>query len=249
MINLLFAIIGFLVGGVINALADDLPKRRAVQMPHCPNCGYKHAPSGWLGLTRAILHRGQCPNCGEAERRRTLLVEIGTAVVFAVLPFFFSTWPGLLITAFYFAILILVIVIDMEHRLILHIVTFPTTLLAIALSPLMENGNTWLSALVGAAVGFVFFYVLYWIGNLTFGPGALGFGDVTLSMTMGAMLGFEFILFALILGILLGGIISFILILARVLHRRSRIPYGEFLATAGMVMLLWGPQIVDWYFG
>ncbi len=247
MIHFLFAVLGLLVGGVINLLADDLPRRRSPRLPHCSHCDQAYRPAGFLAVGRWLTSRGICPACGRYEGRRPLLVEIGTMVSFAALPFFIEGWPALLVTAFYFAALILIIVIDMEHRLILHIVTFPTTLLALILSVFMDNGNSFWLAVVGAVAGFLVFYVLYWIGQLTFGPGALGFGDVTLAMTMGAMLGFRYIFFALVIGILLGGLISFLLIALRLLNLRSRIPYGQFLAVAAMVMLLWGPEVVTWY--
>ncbi|MCA9976141.1 MAG: prepilin peptidase, partial [Anaerolineales bacterium] len=102
-------------------------------------------------------------------------------------------------------------------------------------------------ALVGAVVGFVLFYIAYWIGQLMFGPGALGYGDVKLAMAMGAMLGFHRILFALGLAIVLGGVISGVLLLSRRFHRYTYLPYGQYLAIAGIIMLIWGVRIAEWY--
>lgn len=246
MTNLLFGIIGLLVGGLINVLADDLPERERPQAPHCPRCGHTHGVGSWLAVGQWLWGGRACASCGLATRPRNLAVELGTAVLFAALPSLVEGWVPLAIIAFYEAVLVLVIVIDMEHRLILHIVTFPTTLLAIGLSEFLV-GNGWRSAAVGAVTGFLIFYIFYWIGQIVFGPGALGFGDVTLSMTMGAMLGFKLIIFALVLGILIGGIISTLLILLRFASRHSYIPYGPFLALAGMVMLVWGEWFWVWY--
>ena len=82
-----------------------------------------------------------------------------------------------------------------------------------------------------------------------YGPGALGFGDVTLSMTMGAMLGALLIVFTLILAILIGAVTAAGILLVYGRERRIYIPYGQFLAVAAMIMLVWGQQIVSWYLG
>jgi leader peptidase (prepilin peptidase)/N-methyltransferase len=104
-------------------------------------------------------------------------------------------------------------------------------------------------AVLGAGVGFGVFFALYWLGRRLFGPGALGFGDVMLSAMMGAMLGFPYIVFALVIGILLGGAISLLLILVRRLSMQSYVAYGPFLAMAGIITVVWGEQILAWYVG
>ena len=202
-----------------------------------------------MAVSRWIVYRGKCPECGTAERIRPIITEVATAITFGIVPLFFSDLAEQAIIAFYLAVLILVIVIDLEHRLILHVVTFPVTLLAIlAFSWFLPMNNITLAA-IGAAVGFVFFFVLYWLGNRFYGAGALGFGDVTLSMTMGAMLGLTYIVPTLIMGILIGGVLSGIFLITGIINRSSYIPYGPFLALAGMIMLIWGEPIMQWYFG
>ena len=102
-------------------------------------------------------------------------------------------------------------------------------------------------ALLGAAVGFVIFYGLYWLAQLLYGAERvpLGYGDVKLAMLMGAMLGFHRIFFALMLGILLGGVFSLLLLLTRRVNRDTALPYGQYLALAAIVMLIWGAQYVQ----
>ncbi|MBE2198508.1 MAG: prepilin peptidase [Anaerolinea sp.] len=241
MMNVLFALLGLVAGVVINALADDLPQRRRPSPPHCHNCQHRYAPSHWLGL-------GRCAQCGAAPRRRALWVVAGTAVLFASLPSLIPERVNLWVNGLYTAVFILVIVIDLEHKLILDVVTLPVTAVALLLSFVVSDNNIRL-ALVGAVVGFVLFFIVYWIGQLIFGPGALGYGDVKLALAMGAMLGFHRILFALGLAILLGGVISAALLLSRRFHRYSYLPYGQYLAIAGIIMLIWGVQIAKWYAG
>ena len=154
----------------------------------------------------------------------------------------------LVIYSFYIAVLILVIVIDLEHRLILHVVTFPTTAFALIASFFLTDNNLRL-ALAGAVAGFIFFYLAYLLGRRLFGPGALGFGDVTLATMMGAMLGFQRIFFALVLGILLAGIFGLLALASRRASRRTYFPYGPFLAIGGITTIIWGDQIYHWVTG
>jgi leader peptidase (prepilin peptidase)/N-methyltransferase len=247
MLNVLFAVIGFLTGGLINILADDLPARVRPRVPHCPRCGYVYGPGGWLAIER-VIQGGTCPACDLPTRRRAISVEIGSLLLFATLPWLITPAVDLVIYSFYIAVLILVIVIDLEHRLILHVVTFPTTALALLASFLLTDNNIQL-AIVGAVAGFIFFYLAYLLGRKLFGPGALGFGDVTLAMMMGAMLGFQRIFFALILGILLAGLFGLLALASRRASRRTYFPYGPFLAIGGITMIIWGDQIYHWVTG
>ena len=244
MLNLIFAFIGLITGVLINVLADALPERARLQRPFCLQCGHVHAGLGVLALSRR-----QCANCAAPTRKREWIVEGGTAVLFAALPSLIPEPRNLIVNSIYIAILLLVIVIDLENKLILNVVTFPATVLALAGSFIVTpDENNWKLALVGAAVGFVFFYVAYWLGTRLFGPGALGYGDVKLALAMGAMLGFHRIFFALTLAIFLGGVISVIVLLVnRKINTRTYLPYGQYLAIAAIIMLIWGVQIYQGY--
>ncbi|HSH03881.1 MAG TPA: A24 family peptidase [Anaerolineae bacterium] len=242
MINLFLFLIGIPVSIFINTLADDLPKRRSLQTPHCPHCHQPYPLNHWLAWLSRF--QGNCPHCHTPRSTRHLLIEIITPLYFAYLPTLISHPLTLFFITSYIAILILIIVIDMEHFLILHIVTLPTFIFALIGSLIVPaSENTLPLALVGALVGFIIFYALYWIGNLLFGEGALGFGDVTLSTIMGAMLGFDRIFFALFLAVILGGL-GGLLILILYRDQNRYMPYGPYLAIAAMIFLLWGKQIV-----
>ena len=249
MIYLIFALIGLLVGVLINALSDDLPRRESLSRPHCPNpeCTHVYRPGRWLGISRRLLD-GKCPECGTSTRKRVVIVEVATAVLFAFMPFFFTNPVVLAVYTLYMAILILIIVIDLENRLILDIVTYPGTILAFLSSFILPTIN-WRSALAGALIGLVLFLGIYWLAKVTFGPGAIGQGDVKLAMMMGAMLGVPSIIGAIVLGIVMGGIISGFLLATRLVSRNTYLPYGQYLAIATMIMLIWGSAINSWWLG
>jgi prepilin signal peptidase PulO-like enzyme (type II secretory pathway) len=246
-LNILFALIGLLVGGLLNVLADDLPARVRPKIPHCPRCDHTYGPSRWLAVAR-LMQGGKCPNCELPTRRRAVWLEIGTALIFAALPSLIEPGLDLVIYTVYTAVLLLIIVIDIEHRLILHVVTFPTTIFALIASFFLTDNNI-IAALLGAVVGFIFFYLAYVLGRRLFGAGAFGFGDVTLAMTMGAMLGLHRVIFALVLGVLLGGLWGLFGMVTRRMTRFSYFAYGPFLAVGGLLMLVWGNAVLAWYIG
>lgn len=248
--SLFMAVCGLVTGGMINVLADDLPERAGISRPRCPHCRTPYPFTDWLGIPRWLLRRGKCPSCHKPSHWRYPVIEISTAILWAIVPLVITDPITVALTAFFIAVLLLIIVIDLEHRLILHVVTFPVTVLAL-LSTFKnpDPNNSPLIALLGAAAGFIIFYLFYLLGTFLFGPGALGFGDVTLAMMMGAMLGLLRIPFALIIGILLGGIVSILLLLLRRSSARTYLPYGQYLAAGGIIVLLWGNQILDWYIG
>ena len=245
LINVYFAIIGLIAGSLINVLADDLPARERPRQPHCPRCGHEYVLSGWLAAGQ-LLQGGKCPKCELPTRRRSIMVEAITVIIFASLPWLIQPPADLIIYSIYIAILLLVIVIDIEHRLVLHVVTFPTTAFAVVASLFLSQMNIALS-IVGAITGFIIFFILFFVGEKLFGRGALGFGDVTLATMLGAMLGFKLIFLALIFGILLAGLWSLIILLSRRASLRSYFAYGPFLAVSGIVMIIWGEQIYNWF--
>ncbi|MCB0013574.1 MAG: prepilin peptidase [Anaerolineales bacterium] len=240
MIHLIYAFIGLVLAGAINWLADVLPVRSGVMKPG--DVSRAPGPAGWLALTQRLFPAGRA----YPVRRRYLTVELGMVAIFAILPLLIPNRLDLAVNGFYIAVLILVIVTDLEHRLIFNIVTYPMTLIAIGLA-FVVGDNQPTSALLGALTGFLIFYLFYWVGQIAFGPGALGFGDVSLALMMGAMLGLHRIVFALVLGILFGGAVSLILIVTRQITMRSRTAYGPYLAVAGILMLIWGIRVLDWY--
>lgn len=233
--NIIFAIIGLVVGIFVNSLADYLPKRRLEET--AVSFQWTH-----LGLWQLVRK--------QPTRRRLWLVEISTIILYALLPSLIPNQINLAVNSFHIAVLILIIVIDLEHRLIFDVVTYPATIIALLGSFIVtKDENTFRLAVVGAIAGFIVFLLFYLLAQLVYGRGsaALGAGDVKLSMAMGAMLGFHRIFFALGLGILLGGVFSLLLLLSRRVNRNTHMPYGQYLAIAGIVLLIWGAAFAQQY--
>jgi leader peptidase (prepilin peptidase)/N-methyltransferase len=242
----IFALLGLLVGGLINQLGSDLPARRRLTYPHCPYCGQERPKWQWLATPAFVVQRMHCPACGAAIGWRHPLVEIGLAAAYGYLWITFGPTIKLALYLVYAAVFALILVTDLERRLILNVVTFPAIAFAIVAS-VFDPDLTPKYALIGGAVGFVFFRIAAWVGNALFGSGALGEGDVTLATFVGLITGYPLIVEAIILTIVAGAVISFLLLITRIRSLRDPIPYGPFLVIGAIITLLWGYPIAEWF--
>ena len=242
-------VLGWLAGLFINYVSDVLPLTRRFSQPVCPEC---QTPYSWADY---VLLRA-CRNCGKSRSLRTWLVQILATAAFVYFWMFPSRALGIplgMLVIVYFGI---ITVIDLEHRLILH----PTSLVGAVLglvagSYIHSRINHSIvigveKSLLGGLFGFGVMFLLYQFGTLIArlrarkmqaagqtedDEEALGGGDVYLAGVLGLMLGWPFIWDAILLGVLLGGLISFLFILALLLRRRyssdalmTFIPYGPY---------------------
>ena len=261
-----YSLLGLLIGGLLNVLADCLPRREPAGPPTCAFCGQSHPWSRWLAITGYLLARGRCSHCGARMPLRHLLTELITALLFAFLWQKYAPSPRLFFETLYTAIFVLLFVIDLEHRLVLHVTTLPAIALAITGSFFLNREDyNWRLALLGGAAGFLLVLGMYLFGRLfvrlmermrgqKIGEVAFGFGDVTLTTFIGLVVGFPNVFFALLLGIVLGGIGGAVYWLIKAMIRRdysifTAIPYGPFLITGGWSLMIWGQEFLHWYSG
>jgi len=245
----LYTLVGLVVGVLLNHAADHLPQRRSILRPiHCPSCG---ANGGWrdaVSLVGLLLSHGRCVQCGARYPLRRPLLELVTALAFGFFWIRYGPSVQLAFITLYSCLLFLIFVIDLERRLILQVVIYPAILLAIVGSHFYP-GLGLRRAVLGGITAFLFFYLVMVVGKLAFKRTAMGRGDVNLAAFVGLIVGFPEIILALVIAISLGGLVAFALLLCRVKKLRSYIPYGVFLAVAGVTVLVFGEEIIGWYFG
>jgi prepilin signal peptidase PulO-like enzyme (type II secretory pathway) len=173
---------------------------------------------------------------------RSVIVELVTPLVFGFLWWRYGLSLKLGLISLYSAILILVTVTDLEHRLIFNVIMLPSILLAIG-AVFITPGLTWRAGLVGGVFAFIVVYVAVLLSR-----GGLGEGDVTLSTFLGFVMGFPHIILSLTFGVFLGGIVAFLLLVTGRVGMKTFIPYGPFLTVTGWIMLVWGAEIWAYYF-
>ena len=200
-----------------------------------------------LNALAVQVQRGH-PGAPEVPQRALLLMLV-TALLFGLAGWRFGlTWRAAL-SCVYMAVLVLVTATDLEHRIIPHRIILPAILLALV-AGFFVDWMTWKAALLGGAVGLVFFSMAYGFAAVLY-PGkiALGMGDVTLATFIGLTVGFPSAMVAVMLGVLMGGLFSMLLLLTRRVTLRTAIPYGPFLVLGGLIALFWGQAITRWWLG
>jgi leader peptidase (prepilin peptidase)/N-methyltransferase len=258
---LLYALLGLVVGALINLCADQLPRwRRLRRPPFCPYCDEPRPAWAWIGTLAYLRFKPECQNCAAPISWRHPLVELGTAGLFAFLWYRYGQGDQ---TAFlvpytvYSAIFVLVLIIDLEHKLILNVVMYPAWALALLGSFLLPGPYFYRLALLGGAVGFGILYLIYLLGELfvkamskmrgkPLNAVAFGYGDVRLGAFIGFVLGFPTVLNAILIAILLGGLGGLVFWFVRALIQRryslfTAIPYGPFLVISAMSFMLFAP--------
>jgi prepilin signal peptidase PulO-like enzyme (type II secretory pathway) len=250
---ILYVLIGILLGGLVNYFADILPRDRKIVRPYCISCGAPRPALAFLSWVALFTGNDHCAYCGSRRGARALLVEFitvtGSIVLYLKDPNWLVLGPALLIVAIY----VLIAVIDIENRLILHIVTGPTAL-AIGLLGSLRLLNPecgWQRTLLGGVVGFGIVYVLYLLGIVfarvmerargqAIDEVAFGFGDVTLSGVIGLTVGWPGVIVAVVLGILAAGLFSLGYLLTMAARSKYNpfmpIPYGPFLILGAMIV-------------
>jgi prepilin signal peptidase PulO-like enzyme (type II secretory pathway) len=260
---IVIALIGILTGGLVNALADDLPRRRRLRAPHYPD-DLPRPPIAWLGLT-AFLSGNRTSSGGAKLSWRYPLAELLTSGLMVLTTFvvFEKGYSSLQLVFWlvYMAIFVLITVIDVEWKLILFVVINPTVVLAIIdalLTPENAPPNL-VDALIGGAAGFGVFFLLYNGGFLfTYIMGklrgrpikevAFGYGDVMLAGVSGLILGWQSLIFALFITVFLGAFGAVIYLVSRQIaggkySAFTAIPYGPYIVIGTVLMLLFRAEI------
>jgi leader peptidase (prepilin peptidase)/N-methyltransferase len=240
---LAIVLLGWLVGGVVNYLSDFLPVDRKLVLPYCLEC---RKPVGALTY---LLRPGECGNCGHLRGLRAYIVYISYIILLVFLWKYPNPDFGFLLSVLVCIYFGIVIVIDFEHRLILHPVSVAGALIGLWVGVLKHGVS---ATLIGGVAGFLMMYLLYEGGRLFIRllvrwrnysgvDEALGFGDVILAGIIGLMLGWPGIIVGLVFAIILAGLISLIYLLVLFLLHRYRsnvtIAYGPYLVASAFLLL------------
>lgn len=212
----------------------------------CPHCGHEIGPLENIPLLSWLALRGRCRSCQAPISARYPLVELLTGLVFATIAWRFGFSAQTLAGTVFSALLIAMTFIDIDHQLLPDSLTQPMLWLGLMLSfmPVFASqGN----ALLGVVFGYLSLWLVYWTFKLVTGKEGMGAGDFKLLAALGAWLGWQMLPLVILLSSLVGALAGIALILFRRGDRQLRIPFGPYLAVAGWLALLWGPELVHRY--
>lgn len=215
---------------------------------HCPVCQKPVRPWQNIPVLSYLLLRGRCSQCRTRIHWRYPVVETVTALLSVLVAWHFgATWACLAALAFTWSLISLT-VIDIDHQLLPDNITLPLLWLGLILSVTGHGtGVAPADALLGASIGYLSLWSIYWVFKLLTGREGMGYGDFKLLAAVGAWLGWQQLLTVIILSSLTGAIIG--ITLAMVAGRDKNIPmsFGPYLAIAGFIALIWGDAISNTY--
>lgn len=244
------ALTGLAVGSFLNLVIDRMPLGQSIISPpsHCPGCQRHIPPWDLVPLLSYLWLRGRCRYCRATIPWRLPVVEVGTGVLFGLVAYLTGSSIDTLVVLVYACFFVVIIFIDLDHRLILNKIVFPGMIIALPLFPLgPTGGEVWLGeaylrSAVGGLLGFFAMLVIYLLSR-----GGMGEGDVKLGALAGLATGFPQMIVTLLMSFISGGIVAFLLLLLRRKSRKDVMPFGPFFAGSAIVTLLAGEEILDWY--
>lgn len=235
---------GLLVGSFLNVVAHRLPRGESLLRPRsrCPQCTTQLRAIDNVPVLSWVFLRGRCHHCGTSISARYPIVELVTAALYIAVVASQDDAVRIVLGLLLVTALVPITLIDLELRLIPNLITGPAALAAVVAIAALDTDFLPQALIAGAAAG-GFFLVAAMLK-----PGGMGMGDVKLAGMLGLYLGRAVapaIFIALITGVLVGAVV-----IARKgasQGRRTKVPFGPFLALGGMIAFFAGADLVDAY--
>ena len=268
--GLLGLLLGLVVGSFLNVVIIRLPPRLAYQWlhsqtlsdssegteksppgivlgrSHCPTCN--HVIRWWenIPLLGFLILRGRCSSCQTQISIRYPAIEAFTAAVTLIILWRFGI-SSVLVPALVFSwTLIALTFIDLDHFLLPDVMTLPLLWLGLLVN--LAGGFCDIhSAVIGAVAGYLTLWIVYHLYRVITGRAGFGHGDFKLLAALGAWLGWQMLPLIILLASVVGAAVGICMITAGRLNSRQSLPFGPYLAGAGLIAMLFGQQLVNGY--
>lgn len=265
-VTLVAALFGLIVGSFLNVVIHRIPKmmqresdnyvavesgkppphtdKYNLMLPHshCTACGHRITALENIPVISYLALRGKCGACKAPISPRYPLVEVLTGALSALLVWHFgSGWAGLATLLFAF-LLIAMTFIDADTQMLPDDLTFPLLWAGL----LVNINGTFVplaDAVIGAAAGYLALWSVYWAFKLATGKEGMGYGDFKLLAALGAWLGWTMLPTIILLSSVVGALVGIVLIVFAKRGRDKPIPFGPYLAAAGVIALLYGAPL------
>jgi leader peptidase (prepilin peptidase)/N-methyltransferase len=236
-------LVGASIGSFLNLCIDRLPEHESIVSPRsrCGSCGKALAAVDLIPVISFLALRGRCRHCDAPIPRRTLVVELGTCLLFGLIWLRLGGTAGAALVAAYSAVLIVIIGIDLEHHKVPNRLIYPAIALAFVTAPLI-GGEELKTMLKGGAIGLLALSVIRMAT-----AGGMGMGDAKLAAFIGLVVGYPYILLALLISFVVGGLIAGGMLVARRINRHDQIAFAPFLSLGAIITMLYGPEILQFW--
>lgn len=212
----------------------------------CPKCNAKIKPWQNIPVISYLWLKGKCANCKAAISPRYPIIELITGLI----PLGIALLLGPTLEAYALIVLsyflVALTMIDLDEFLLPDQLTLPLIWIGLlfnlngAIVPLED-------AVLGAVFGYLSLWSIYWLFKLVTGKEGMGYGDFKLLAAIGAFLGWQMLPIVVLLSSFVGAIVGIAMMLILGRDKNIPIPFGPYLAAAGLLAALWGEQILNQY--
>jgi leader peptidase (prepilin peptidase)/N-methyltransferase len=270
--TIILGILGMLIGSFLNVVIYRLPKMMQREsdnyvaqesgkaLPHperynlilprsaCPSCGHQITALENIPVLSYVIIGGKCTSCKTPISKRYPMIEAITGLLSAFMIWHFgSGLPGLGAMVFVW-FLVAMTFIDADTQLLPDDLTLPLLWVGLLLN-IFSTFTSLESAIIGAVAGYLSLWSVYWLFKFTTGKEGMGYGDFKLLAALGAWMGWSMLPLIILLSSTVGAIIGISMIVLGKLGKGKPIPFGPYLAIAGLVALVWGKVLTNQYLG
>lgn len=247
------AVLGLTFGSFLNVCIVRLPEHQSIVTPgsHCPHCNAPIRPNDNVPVFSWLWLRGRCRNCKGKISPQYPLVELGTAALFvACVLHTGATWQTLVDAVASFLLLGLAFM-DWQTMFLPDAFTLPgiaaAFLLRVLAPGIQHRTHVAMQVLGDAAISAALLLMVWTLYRLVRRREGLGLGDVKLLAMIAAFFGLAVTLFAFFIGVLAAALFATVLLMMRRVRGSDRIPFGSFLAAAGIAAIFIGQPAINWY--
>ena len=216
----------------------------------CPGCGGAIAAQHNVPVIGFLWLKGKCAQCGAKISARYPVVEAFAAGLALVVAYVFGpTWQTVAALGFAWTLLALTL-IDLDHKLLPDSLTLPLLWAGLLVNVPFDGSGLFapLSASVlGAAAGYLALWSVYKLFKLVTGKEGMGYGDFKLLAAIGAWLGWQLLPVVILLSAVVGSVVGIAMIAFAGRSSQTAIPFGPYLAAAGLIAMLWGERLIQLY--
>jgi leader peptidase (prepilin peptidase)/N-methyltransferase len=249
LIEFLIFIFGLCIGSFLNVCIYRLPQSKSIVHPRsmCPKCETLIRFYDNIPILSYIALGGKCRHCKSPISFRYPVIEFLSGI-FAVGVFlkYGLTFEALVYYTFVAALLVITF-IDIDHQIIPDLITLPGIPIFFAASLVLPQ-ITLVESILGILIGGGSLFLVAWFYHLLTHKEGMGGGDIKLLAMMGAVIGWQGVLFTIFLASAIGTISGLLVMLKTRKTMKLAIPFGPFLAIGGTAYILFGPQLIAWYF-
>lgn len=264
----LAGVLGLLIGSFLNVVIYRLPKimerqwtaecaelagkelpqtetfNLLVPRSRCQKCGHQIRWYENIPVLSYLFLRGKCSACGTPISLRYPMVELSTGALFFYCVWQWGVTPAGLAWCGFSAAIMALALIDWDTTLLPDSITQPLLWAGLIVAALKWGSITLPDALWGAVAGYLALWLVYWSFKLATGKEGMGFGDFKLYAALGAWFGWTALVPIILMASAIGAIVGITLKFSSGLREGGYVPFGPFLATAGLTAMIFGPQSI-----